>query len=240
MNPYQYGANDPIKYIDVNGDSLWIQTGKNSRALYQDGQVLNADGTQYSGRGTKTDKNGNIVLKGFLKSTVANLNKISGGNVGNSIVDEIQGSTSSITITNSTQGNRIKIKSGKASVEFNPTSTQGGMNEDGNKNRPSFIGLAHELAHGVDALRGTISKTVQSGNSVNNAEIFASHIENQIRAENFLPLRTHYNSQQLLKNGVSIHNNYDYRRLTRVNKIGLPSLVPANLPKPTLKRIAIK
>jgi len=237
FSPYQYGANNPIKYIDVNGDSLWIQTGKNSRALYQDGQLLNADGSQYTGKGTKTDKNGNVTLTGFLKTTVADLDKISSGKVGNSIIDEAQSSSSSLIIEKGSNGNKFGTSPGVARVEFDPSSSQGGLNELGNKDRPTYIGLFHEVAHGVDALRGTISqkhKTIQPGNSVNDAEIFASHLENQVRAEQFLPLRTHYGSQQILNSsGQGIHfNNYDYRGAIKAQLPPVRSLVPATLPRP--------
>ena len=40
MTPYHYGANNPVLYIDVNGDSLWINF-KNDRILYENGNLLN-------------------------------------------------------------------------------------------------------------------------------------------------------------------------------------------------------
>jgi RHS repeat-associated protein len=189
LTPYQYAANNPINVIDINGDSLWIQINKNSQALYVDGSVYNADGTAYTGKGTRTDKNGNTKLTGFLKRTVSNLDQISSGKEGNKLVDEIQGSSKNVTITKGSSGNSYDSRTNE--VEFDLSSQTGGLNTKGSNSRPTYIGLAHELAHSLDDIRGTLSgKTVAN---TNQAEIFASHIENLVRAENFLPLRSQYN-----------------------------------------------
>ena len=62
MTPYQYGANNPIKYVDVNGDSLRVAiTGENAElaksALY--GIIENALEGQYSVSESST---GNLIL----------------------------------------------------------------------------------------------------------------------------------------------------------------------------------
>lgn len=46
MSPYQYGANNPLKYVDVNGDSIWIQDG----TLHITGAVYDATGRYGSGQ----------------------------------------------------------------------------------------------------------------------------------------------------------------------------------------------
>ena len=86
MTPYQYGANNPIRYIDINGDSLWISYQGNN-ILYENGNLYNADGSSYTGAGVKKDKDGNVKTKkdgsvklkyGFLSQTVSALNIIGG------------------------------------------------------------------------------------------------------------------------------------------------------------------
>ena len=190
MTPYQYAANSPMNVIDINGDSLWIQINNNSKALYVDGSVYNANGTTYTGKGTRTDKNGNTKLTGFLKRTVSNLDHISGGNEGDKLVDEIQSSSKNVTIVKGSSGNSYDSRTNE--VAFDLSSQNGGLNTKGSNSRPTYIGLAHELAHSLDDVRGTLSgKKVAN---TNQAEIFASHIENLVRAENFLPLRSQYNA----------------------------------------------
>lgn len=51
------------------------------------------------------------------------------------------------------------------------------------------------MAHIKDSWRGTIDNTAWvtvGGKAIPNAEKYATHIENQLRAENNISLRTHY------------------------------------------------
>lgn len=69
------------------------------------------------------------------------------------------------------------------------------MNTAGNETRPAYIGLGHEMAHIQDTWNGTIDNSTWvtfPGVSIRNAEKYATHVENQLRAENGIPLRTHY------------------------------------------------
>ncbi|WP_299464633.1 RHS repeat-associated core domain-containing protein [uncultured Microscilla sp.] len=105
FSSYQYGANDPIKHIDVNGDSLWISfktgflgLGKRKKVLYKDGVLQNADGTRYEGKGIKV-KNGVVKIQnGFLKKVVNALGEIRGTQDGGIMVSELQGSNNTFTI----------------------------------------------------------------------------------------------------------------------------------------------
>ena len=89
---------------------MWISFGENNehRALYQDGQLLNADGSRYEGAGVKVKKDGSIKIKNsFLKSAVGALNQISQaeGEAGTDVVSTLQGSDNNFTIQRG--GNRF-------------------------------------------------------------------------------------------------------------------------------------
>ncbi|MGB5978003.1 MAG: M91 family zinc metallopeptidase, partial [Cyclobacteriaceae bacterium] len=228
LPPYQYGANSAINYIDINGDSLWIQINKNNKALYVDGQLYNNDGSQYTGKGTKVDKNGNRQLTGFLKTAVGNLDQISGGKEGNKLVDEIQASTDNVTIVKGSAGSGNSYNTKTNEVTFDVTSQNGGLDTRGLTDRPTFVGLAHELYHSVDDIRGTVSGK-KVGTTIQ-AEIFASHGENLIRAENFLPLRAQYNSGTpiLDYSGNSIYYGNDYYNDVKLKPKPSRDLVPAS------------
>ena len=72
MTPYQYGGLNPVKYIDVNGDSLWVTHrtgflgfGGKETLRYDGGNLYNKDGSAYTGK-----------VKGFLGKTVDALGAI--------------------------------------------------------------------------------------------------------------------------------------------------------------------
>jgi RHS repeat-associated protein len=192
LTPYHYGANNPILNIDINGDSLWI-VHRGNKILYNNGKIYNENGTTYTGPGVKTNKDGTTKLTGFLKRAVEGLNSIkTGGEAGNELITNIQDSKEHVFVSygssNTTTGLRIT---------WNPSSTEGGIDEKGNRGTTSFVGLAHELAHAWDlASDGKIDTktwfTMSDGKAIPNAEKYASHWENRIRGENGLPLRAFY------------------------------------------------
>jgi len=98
FSPYSYGAGNPIKYIDVNGDSLWISYNGNN-ILYSGGTLYNRDGSMYVGKGAKLKKDGSIKYKGFLGSATKALNEISTSATGASLIEEIQNSNFNVTIS---------------------------------------------------------------------------------------------------------------------------------------------
>lgn len=181
--------------IDVNGDSLWINYRK-EQVLYENGKLYNKDGSDYSGKGLKKDGS----LKGFLKNSVNALNELSAGTEGNNVVDELQGSSSNYFVSQTSEGN--SYDKDKNIINFNPFSTDGNLNTRGRTDRPSYIALGHELAHGLDDDRNTMQGGYIKGygpgsitsdfKGIANAEVFATNIENKLRAEHGLPLITHY------------------------------------------------
>ena len=109
-SPYAFTKNNPIRFLEVKGDSLWISFGKDNanRALYQDGQLLNADGSRYEGAGVKVKKDGSIkITNSFLKSATKALGEISQaeGETGTDVVSTLQSSDNNFTIQRG--GNRF-------------------------------------------------------------------------------------------------------------------------------------
>ncbi len=199
QSAYVMAANDPMKFVDVNGDSIFIRTGKGKEniALYDNGVVTNRDGTKYTGKGVKERKDGSVKLQGFLKQTVNALDKIrSGGPVGSNLVSTLEKDNDIFVITKGP----VNDARGRA-VHFNPASFEAGLDVNGSRNTSPFVSLAHELAHALDWDNGSIDTRTWITYSDNKttstrAEIYASHVENQIRAENNLPLREFYGIDQ--------------------------------------------
>lgn len=78
---------------------------------------------------------------------------------------------------------------------------------------PFYIKLGHEMGHGMDPMKNSDlfgpwvgGKTESKDDDISHSEIFASHIENKLRAENGLPLRVSYgyNPKNKTTKGVDI------------------------------------
>ncbi len=238
MTRYQYGGNNPILNIDINGDSLWVihrtgflGLGGKETLRYEGGNLYNKDGSAYTGK-----------VKGFLKTTVSNLDKVGSGTEGKAMLNEIESSTSNVSVVRGNDGN--KFSSGTNTVHFDPSSREGGLNTRGSRDRPTFIGLAHELAHGLDKIRGSINTTQIPGQNFTYAEHFATHMENKFRAEHFLPLREYYKYDVQTGTGICplinssrqslFYNNFNYfdgvKARAIVPSISCPAVVTGKLP----------
>ena len=192
MTPYQYGANNPALYIDINGDSIWItnRTGflglRSERLLYENGNLYKG-GEVYEGK-----------QSGYTRNTVNALDKIrTGGANGEALITGLQKSSLNLAISHFSGGNKFIGKGREMSIKWNPNSTSGGPNDQGNNYRPAFIGLSHELGHAEDWANFPIMDSrswieLSDGSVITNAEKYAMHVENKIRAEHGLSLRTHY------------------------------------------------
>jgi RHS repeat-associated protein len=205
MSLYSSMSNNPILYNDPLGDTARIHfkggflgLGKSRTVDYNNSKLTNTDGTAYTGK-----------VKGFLKSTVKGLDRIrTGGANGNALITDIQNSTQTVNIVkaSSDEGNKFKTQDAKTGmsnvVVWDPRKTTVGPDASLNTNRPAFIGLAHELAHAQDMVNdGRLDLNpwytpTGATSAVLNAEIYSTHIENLIRAENNINLRAFYSVDQ--------------------------------------------
>lgn len=84
-------------------------------------------------------------------------------------------------------------------VRWTPSNTNGGPDASLSQLRPAFIGLGHELAHAQDQIVGGSidykQRYVPTGatSPIRMAEMYSTHIENLLRAENNVNLGTFYN-----------------------------------------------
>lgn len=218
LTPYGYAANNPIYYVDINGDSLWVKH-KNNNYLYNSG-TLYLNGSEYTGK-----------VKGFLKQTVNALSIIGSKPAGEELISELQGSKNNFYIDNylnNTTGSHIRDnefekadrrKAYAQQYKTDPTlakayqnDLKNGLSFDGGSGgtiywvssgeqvvttkgiRSSTVtGLAHEMFHALDANRG-LSK---GGNhlGIPKNEWQAIYNENVLRSQVGYPLRTHYIGQ---------------------------------------------
>lgn len=196
MTPYQYGANNPVVFNDIRGDSILIHSD-GDRILYESGNLYSYDRktkkwVAYNGKDLKIDKKGKTSIGGFLGQVVAALDQIrNGGDAGCQLITDLQNANFRIGI--------VKDKENKGSatrVKWNPNERTSGPDVNGGTTRPSFIGLAHELGHTHDLLDGISNQTPMPGAPEDSDtrlwEYYAMHWENRVRAENSIPLRASY------------------------------------------------
>jgi RHS repeat-associated protein len=195
---YSSMSNNPMLQNDPLGDTARIHfrtgflgLGKKQEVDYNNGKLTNKDGTTYTGK-----------TKGFLKKAVEGLDNLrSGGINGNKLVSSIQNSKAVVNIIKGESNGYTAFDNNRTGmknvVRWDPSSSKGGPDASLNQDRPSFIGLGHELAHAFDKISdGWIDYTPwyvpTGGNAVPKAEIYATHMENLIRAENNVNLRAFY------------------------------------------------
>ena len=179
ISNYACFANNPIWFADPDGDTIKISQSDGGSYKYTPGEDYNG-----------TDE--------FVCAVVSSLNLMyNGGEAGKELVDNLNSMEEFSTIFESSSNKAIGFN-----VGWNPNSTTGALNEAGNLLRPAFIGLGHELGHVWDYKSGVTQSTFGvgmydiwfnfDGTDVRQAEKYATHVENQLRAEHGIPLRTHY------------------------------------------------
>ncbi|MBU3745375.1 MAG: hypothetical protein FGM61_12670, partial [Sediminibacterium sp.] len=193
ISPYQYAANNPISNIDINGDSIFVQVmmNKETREVQNHyyGQVdgkwglVGSDGKLYSG-----DDN-------FAKSIAGALDDLrTGGDFGAKFVGDAATGSDNIDIkpysgNNVTDGTTLYV---------NPNADQSAPTEKGSQRLPFNITLGHEMAHGLATAKGVkfdnwvTIPTEKGDRTLSQTELYATHVENMLRSESNLPLRTHY------------------------------------------------
>ena len=203
LSPYSHCAGNPLSLIDPTGERI----------------VVSSAGTEYEYKETPedgycfVDSNGKypIGTHSFLYDVETALNEIQQGKNGKEMVNYLINSDKKLYIQKS-EINQADIQN--FIIGYNNKSKEGGISFNGlfdwTINRDSYIGLAHELAHIEDVWKKTYDNSiwyVSHDNSsifykrydIYNCEKFAIQRENEIRIENEIPIRTHYEN-------ISTHN----------------------------------
>ena len=220
VSPYAWCLNNPVRNVDPTG--MWIQYNDSTGYYrYENGQWY-----QYQQQGKDIGKYTAYTPQqgSFLDGVLAGLNALaSKSETGKALLDFFANDNNDVFIKQWTE-NAVDLNSHDI---FLDTNFQGSIIpcEGGLQKSPFWLDIGHELAHQQDVQKNGSTQanlpwiTLPNGKVISVAEKYATHMENQMRADAGMSLRTHYISQgfwsyapsQILNNGVSIFFGTDYR-----------------------------
>ncbi len=182
LSPYQYGANNPVNNIEINGDSIIILSNPNG--------LIDCI-KSYFGFDTQYQK----VVK-------ANLSQLKEDGIVEQIINSLESSKNIhyITMPKGREGNSSSFDIIKAEknipqgsvVKYDPYTE---TDVKGEKRNP-IVGLVHELTHSNDADKGTVTND-KTENNIKIMEVRAVNMENRIRKRTGDLKRTKYAGKEI-------------------------------------------
>ena len=189
ISPWAWCGNNPLRYSDPTGEV--IRTTVNGVAydyiLGEDGTYgfYNCLGELYEGPNS------------FMFDLTVALQEIQNGKFGKMFISDLINSENVVNVEYTTTSN--SFNSSNDTANWNPDSSQGGISKSiisgYSTSRPSYIGLGHELAHAADKFYGKFDEStwfLTKDKVIDRTEIYACQIENMLRKEHNISLRTHY------------------------------------------------
>ncbi len=190
LSPYAYCAGNPINYIDPNGERIVVWEDD------EEWEYRKVEGVYgFYNKSNNPYEGGNS----FVYKLADNLQLISEGLIGGKMVSDLINIPEALYFNSITEGNVFYTESN--TILWNPDKQTGALSKtsDGGVTdaRPSYIGLAHEMAHAFDFMvRKQPDESPwavsDNGTPVDRSDLFAGLVENGIRAEHNIGLRISY------------------------------------------------
>ncbi|MEA4887385.1 MAG: RHS repeat-associated core domain-containing protein, partial [Bacteroides graminisolvens] len=186
MSPYAYCANNPIRYIDMHGDSLTVEPNPNGALDYI--KMFFGFYTTY---------------QEIVKNDLEQLKK--DDEIVGDMIEDLEESENVHVITkpkkgkhNSTMYSKKKLDDNKpqgSKIFYDPYNKK---RKDGTERTPR-IGLSHELKHSSDLDEG-IATSERTGNGILIMDVRAVNTENRIRKKIGEPQRVTYGRKKIPQN----------------------------------------
>ena len=208
LNGYGYAAGNPVKFVDVNGDSIKISFRPGFLGIFGKKETLtfDSDGYWYDQQGKRYNVKD---LPNVYRRKTTDLHLLQDDPDGNQLVSHLISSKTDVFLepggAYSAKANKDK-RSGELINVIISGSGDPILNGE-NEPMPGYIALGHELQHAKDRLENKPLFRRTWGNYTP-SEITATHLENKLRSNAGIPLREFYNysdpGTRLLVPGSSI------------------------------------
>src|SRR5690606_12538007 len=206
LSPYNYTANNPTRFVDVNGE--WIDISDPGGEQYR---YMMGGRVQRYNSATKVwnEVEDTSALSSYVQQVIANLYELeTSGPTGAGIIGYFNNDSHKANFSGYGDRTAADLRTNKVLVQHDfglpeILTVDGWSDADGYINgklaTTMFVVFGHELAHIIDKYENPgnyhdiwVKKGIDSDKDISRTEIFASHIENQIRAQSGLPLREYY------------------------------------------------
>ena len=230
LSPYNYAGNDFVNLVDYGGDSIVMRTPDSNGEYHNYTFDLQRFGFY--------DSNGNALYNDASRKVLRAFSELMKGKRGTRLVSDLSSMEECVLIEVAV-GESKNIEADWTSDGFH-SAVRWFPEAETLDGLPSFISLAHELAHSEDRLNGTLDSSTwfitESNNGISKrvpkAEIYSTFVENQIRAEHNIPLRTHYACDangrwiggQVIRNNASLYfdksgnHRPNYSKIKKTNR----------------------
>ena len=195
LSPYAYCAGDPVNLVDPDGRKIIINDGTKDytwKKIDNQWGFYDNDNKIYSGDLEYINEYSNALM--VLLDT----------NTGHDLVTTLVNDEDFVVrLTYKDKNDKSSYKRSEKSIKWNYINPEAVPTEIGS-NSNAITNLGHELAHAVFHRNGNYLKKVWytikiineegkiESRKISVSEIFATHHENKLRAELYLPLRTHF------------------------------------------------